>query len=218
MTATTQTINFRWPDADPTGSHSYLLPRLKEILSRRVVEPSRTRLIDIGCGNGAVTNVLRSGGFDVVGIDPSSEGVEQARRAHSGLRVELGSAYDNLLECFGAFDVVVSLEVIEHLYSPHMFAENIERLLRPGGFAVVSTPYHGYLKNLALAITGKWDFHHHPLAEHGHIKFWSKRTLEELMAKSHMRAKEFYRLGRVPALGKSMMLVFEKETLKGDER
>ena len=210
MTVDAGTINYGWSHSDQTGSHAYLVPRLKEILSRRVADPSRTRLIDIGCGNGAVTNVLKSVGFDVVGIDPSQEGVEQARTAYCDLNVELGSAYDNLLDRFGAFDVVVSLEVIEHLYSPHVLASNIHRILRPGGFAVVSTPYHGYLKNLALSVAGQWDFHHHPLVEHGHIKFWSKQTLEQLMAGSGMDLKEFYRLGRVPALGKSMMMVFER--------
>ncbi|MGD0720263.1 MAG: class I SAM-dependent methyltransferase [Roseiarcus sp.] len=210
MSGDANDLEFGWSDARQSGSHAYLVPRLMEILSRRIADPGRMRLIDIGCGNGAVTSVLSAAGYQVIGVDPARDGIAQARVAFPGLRVEIGSAYDNLLERFGGFDVVVSLEVVEHLYSPQALADNIARMLRPGGFAVLSTPYHGYFKNLALAIAGKWDFHHHPDVEHGHIKFWSRRTLERLMAGSGMKASEFHRLGRIPPLGKSMMLVFEK--------
>ncbi|MGD0444807.1 MAG: methyltransferase domain-containing protein [Edaphobacter sp.] len=50
-------------------------------------------------------------------------------------------------------------------------------LLKPGGIIVITTPYHGYLKNLMLAVFGKMDSHFTVLWDHGHIKFWSRRTL-----------------------------------------
>jgi 2-polyprenyl-6-hydroxyphenyl methylase/3-demethylubiquinone-9 3-methyltransferase len=210
MSEKAEPMRFGWTDASPTGAHAYLVPGLSGILARRIGAPSGKRLLDVGCGNGAVTHVLSSAGFDVVGIDPARDGIEQARTAYPGLRVELGSAYDDLASRFGLFDVVVSLEVVEHLYAPHIFAENVARALRPGGLAVLSTPYHGYWKNLMLALAGKWDFHHHPNVHHGHIKFWSRRTLEQLMSEAGMHPCEFRRLGRIPALGKSMMLGFAK--------
>jgi len=73
--------------------------------------------------------------------------------------------------------VVLSLEVVEHLYAPRHYARTVFELLRPGGVAVISTPYHGYWKNLALALMGKLDAHFTALWDHGHIKFWSVRTL-----------------------------------------
>ena len=196
--------------SETNESHDYLLPCLRKLIRKRIREPKQRKLIDIGCGNGAVTNILRLTGFEVVGVDPSQDGIDQARAAFPDLHAEVGSAYDDLPSSFGTFDVVICLEVVEHLYFPSMLARNIRLLLRPGGFAILSTPYHGYLKNVALSAAGKWDVHHHPLVDHGHIKFWSKSTLEQLMVVEGMKAKEFYRLGRIPALAKSMMVVFEQ--------
>jgi 2-polyprenyl-3-methyl-5-hydroxy-6-metoxy-1,4-benzoquinol methylase len=204
----TQPLTFGWLNAEHVGSHSYLLPKLKEILTRRVKDSTKARLLDIGCGNGSITNVLGSLGFRATGIDPSSDGIAQCRSAYPSLDVHLASVYEDLQARFGTFDVIVCLEVVEHLYSPHVLASNAKRLLDSDGFLVLSTPYHGYWKNLALSLANKWDFHHHPLVEHGHIKFWAKPTLERLFAREGFVLKEFYRLGRIPPLANSMMLVF----------
>ena len=80
----------------------------------------------------------------------------------------------------------------------------------PGALAIVSTPYHGYWKNLALSLVpGAWDRHHHPLRDHGHIKFWSERPLRALLLQAGFNSVRFKRLGRVPALAKSMIAVAE---------
>ncbi len=79
-----------------------------------------------------------------------------------------------------------------------------------GGAAVVSTPYHGYWKNLALAVSGKMDAHFTALWDHGHIKFWSEKTLRVLLEEAGFRDIRFRRVGRVPALAKSMIAVARK--------
>jgi 2-polyprenyl-6-hydroxyphenyl methylase/3-demethylubiquinone-9 3-methyltransferase len=83
-------------------------------------------------------------------------------------------------------------------------------LVKPGGIAVVSTPYHGYLKNVALAALGKMDDHFMPLKDHGHIKFWSRNTLNTLLLDAGFRSIRFEYVGRIPALAKSMIAVAEK--------
>jgi hypothetical protein len=65
------------------------------------------------------------------------------------------------------FDLVVSTEVVEHLYSPHAWAIGCFRALRPSGTLVLSTPFHGWFKNVALAISGRLDDHHDALREGG---------------------------------------------------
>lgn len=212
LQAETKAMTFGWSHADLNGSHSYLVAPLLDIVKKDRPTAGGPKIIDIGCGNGAVTNLIHTQGFDIVGIEPSDDGVAEARRAFPSLRVEQGSAYDDLRGRFGTFDIAVCLEVVEHLYSPQKMMINIERLLNPGGFVVLSTPYHGYLKDIALSVAGKWDFHHHPLVEHGHIKFWSRATLEQLVRASGLFPGEFRRLGRIPILAKSMMLVGEKRS------
>ena len=76
--------------------------------------------------------------------------------------------------------------------------------------AEITGPYHGYLKNFALAITGKMDAHFTALWDHGHIKFWSVKTLRELLEEAGLKVERFERVGRVPALAKSMIAVARK--------
>jgi 2-polyprenyl-6-hydroxyphenyl methylase/3-demethylubiquinone-9 3-methyltransferase len=102
---------------------------------------------------------------------------------------------------------VLSLEVVEHVYAPRDYARTVFDLLEPGGVAIISTPYHGYWKNLALAVTGRMDAHFTALWDHGHIKFWSITTLSELLREAGFVDVRFERVGRVPALAKSMIAV-----------
>lgn len=124
--------------------------------------------------------------------------------------MEEGSAYEPLSERFGTFPAVTSLEVVEHVYAPRAYARTLAELLEPGGTAIVSTPYHGYWKNLALALTGKMDRHFTALWDHGHIKFWSVRTLSILLTETGLAVNEVHRVGRIPQLAKSMILVATK--------
>ena len=117
----------------------------------------------------------------MTGIDPSEEGIAIVREAFPELDLHRGSAYDDLAARFGQFPAVVSLEVVEHVYYPRKYASCVYDLLEENGIAIISTPYHGYWKNLALALTGKMDDHFGPLWTHGHIKFWSRDTLSQLL-------------------------------------
>jgi SAM-dependent methyltransferase len=142
------------------------------------------------------------------GVDPSQEGEAYGRA--SGLNLHVGSGYDDLATAFGRWPFVLCLEVVEHVYFPHRLARALYELCEPGGLAIVSTPYHGYCKNLALSLVpGAWDRHHHPLSDHGHIKFWSERRLRALLIRAGFKAVRFRRLGRFPALAKSMIAVAE---------
>lgn len=115
------------------------------------------------------------------------------------------SACDDLAGEFGRFDAVASLEVIEHCYWPRRFAA-VLALLKPGGVAIISTPFHGYWKNLALALAGRFDLHWSPLWDGGHIKFWSEATLGTLLREGFVDVA-FHRVGRLPPLARSMVAV-----------
>ena len=71
-------------------------------------------------------------------------------------------------------------------------------------------PYHGYVKNLILAATGKLDAHFTTLWEGGHIKFFSRRTLTKLLELAGFRYESFQVAGRFPGLWKSMLLQVQK--------
>ena len=188
-------------------AHSYLLPTVFRILEKY----SRSSVFEVGCGNGYVAHSLMCRGLNVIAIEHSESGVEVAKQSYPEIRVEMGSAYDNLAEKYGQFSAVLSLEVVEHLMLPRAFARSVSDLLEDDGIAIISTPYHGYWKNLAMALTGRMDGHFTALWDGGHIKFWSIHTLSALLSEVGLEVVECHRVGRFPALAKSMILVARKK-------
>lgn len=205
---------YQYQSGQPCHTESYLWTPVHEIIRKHLEQTTKDqlRLMDVGCGNGAFLDSLRSKHtkLELVGVEPSESGVANANHSYPGLEVKLGSGYDKLSSIYGVFDVVTSLEVVEHVYSPRVFAKTLFDLLAPNGIAILTTPYHGYLKNLTLALAGKLDQHFTALWDHGHIKFWSVRTLTELLKETGFRRVEFNFAGRVPALAKSMIAVAGK--------
>ncbi|MGC8495374.1 MAG: class I SAM-dependent methyltransferase [Syntrophobacteraceae bacterium] len=190
--------------------HRHIQPELEKILRVLNISNGARRVFDLGCGNGSVALHLMKLGFDVTGVDPSTEGIRHARQGHPELKVYEGSAYDDLAAIYGRFPLVVSFEVVEHVYAPRKYAATLYSLVEPGGTAIISTPYHGYWKNLAMALTNKLDAHFTALWDNGHIKFWSFRTLRFLLEETGFRNIEFRRVGRVPALAMTMIAIARK--------
>lgn len=200
---------YGYSDSEAAHTHAYLWkPVVAEIES--TLNLSGVRVFDLGCGNGAFARHLKQLSHTVVGVDPSADGIALAKQSDPDLQLFAGNAYEPLAEVHGKFPVVVSLEVVEHVYYPRKFAKCVADLLESGGKAIISTPYHSYLKNLALALSGKMDGHFTALWDHGHIKFWSVKTLTELFAEQGMTVEKVLRVGRIPILGMSMILVLRK--------
>jgi 2-polyprenyl-3-methyl-5-hydroxy-6-metoxy-1,4-benzoquinol methylase len=151
-------------------------------------------------------------GFSVSGVDPSESGISQATMAYPHLDLRLASTHDDLKGMFGTFPLVVSVEVVEHVYAPRRFARTAFELLEPGGLALITTPYHGYWKNLAIALTNGSDRHFTALWDGGHIKFWSVATLTPLLEEAGFSLEYFQRVGRIPPLAKSMIAVAKRES------
>jgi len=160
-------------------------------------------ICDLGCGNGHISGRLAELGYQVTGVDASSSGIQIARRAYPGVRF-IEALIDRNLR-LGNFDLVISSDVIEHLYRPSDLLEAAQSLLKPGGQVLLGTPYHGYLKNLVLAATGKMDSHFSVLHDGGHIKFFSVRTLSKLMGSHAFEDLSFTFYGRAPWLRKNMI-------------
>jgi 2-polyprenyl-3-methyl-5-hydroxy-6-metoxy-1,4-benzoquinol methylase len=117
----------------------------------------------------------------------------------------------NLLEILGRpVDCVVSLEVIEHLFFPKRLFEQSHSVLKIGGTLILSTPYHGYLKNLSLSLVNGWDRHFNVDWDGGHIKFFSKKTLTKMAQDNGFCNLRFQCVGRFPGFWKSMIMIAQK--------
>lgn len=196
---------YGYADAAPRCAHAYLREAVRSLLP---ADLRGVRILDVGCGNGAMLGWLCGQGATGVGLDPSGQGIAAARSAFKGVRYERELASTDILARLNEppFDVVLSTEVVEHLYAPRDWAIGCAAALSPGGALVCSTPYHGYLKNLALSLTNAWDKHWNPLWDGGHIKFWSRRTLEALLREAGLTPEAFRGAGRFPWLWKSMLI------------
>jgi 2-polyprenyl-6-hydroxyphenyl methylase/3-demethylubiquinone-9 3-methyltransferase len=114
-------------------------------------------LLDIGCGGGLLSEPMARLGFAVTAVDASEEGLGAAR-AHAA---ELGLAIDYrcataealLAEGAGPFDVVLNMEVIEHVADPAAYLRDTARLIAPGGLMILAT-LNRTMKSLALAKVG----------------------------------------------------------------
>ena len=165
-------------------------------------------MLDVGCGNGFTAGQFLAHGCTVVGIDLSESGIKLARESYPRARFEVLGADDHVLENLNEypFDLVISTEVIEHLYAPRTYVRGCFEALKPGGRFICTTPYHGYLKNLLISVAGRWDTHASPLWDGGHIKLWSLRSLSSLLSETGFQQLRFSGAGRLPFLWMTMVV------------
>lgn len=207
-------VEYSWQKAR-NASHEYLVPVILRAL-RDYSVPKGAQILDAGCGGGYVMHKLVESGFhEVWGFDSSMSGIHVARTSFGSLqeRVRVHNAYEKDLPApFPAnnYRVILSVEVIEHLYAPKTYLQNISSWLSEDGHLIITTPYHGFLKNLAIALTNSFDRHVDPLNEGGHIKLFSRSTLERILQSVGFRSLDFYGCGRVRYLWKSMIMVARK--------
>ena len=199
--------DYGYPDASPRWQDDYVWAPVRRELAAL---PSGARVIELGCGNGVAASRMHALGLQVTAVEPSPSGIAAARAAFTGPRFELGSADERLAERLGTFDAVVSIEVIEHCLLAQRFARCCFELLEPGGLLVLTTPYHGYVKNLALAVTGKLDAHFEATRDGGHIKFFSTATITQLLTDAGFTGIRVARVGRIAPLAKSMIVTARK--------
>ena len=113
-------------------------------------------LLDIGCGGGLLCEPMSRLGFAVTGVDPSEKniGTAKAHAAGAGLPVSYRAASAEVLEAEGAlFDVVLNMEVVEHVADLKVYLHACAHLVKPGGLMFVAT-LNKTLKSLALAKIG----------------------------------------------------------------
>ncbi len=200
-----------YPYTEATASHSsaYVRPVVDSFLTD---VPTGSHVLDMGSGTGELLASFGKRGWERVGLDISSTGVELARAAHPDITFVLADATDDLsaLLELGTFDVVVSTETLEHVALPRRFLQNAFAALKPGGRLVISTPYNGYLKHLAIAVLGRSDAYFDPFWDWGHIKFYSVKTMSTLLWDAGFVDLAYEGAGRMPYFWKSMVFVAYK--------
>ena len=144
-------------------------------------------LLDIGCGGGLLSEPMARIGFAVLGVDPSEKNVKtaSAHAADIGLRLDYRmTTAEALAEAGATFDVVLNMEVVEHVADLGGFLSACAALLKPGGFMLVAT-LNRTLKSLALAKIGaEYVLRWLPAGTHDWTRFATPAELEGLLEKA----------------------------------
>jgi 2-polyprenyl-6-hydroxyphenyl methylase/3-demethylubiquinone-9 3-methyltransferase len=144
------------------------------------------RLLDIGCGGGLLSEPMTRLGFQVTGVDASERniGAASAHAAEQGLSIDYrASTAEALLEAGEPpFDVILNMEVIEHVADPAAYLQDCARLLKPGGLMIVAT-LNRTLKALALAKIGaEYILRWLPVGAHDWNKFLKPGEIRDFLA------------------------------------
>jgi 2-polyprenyl-6-hydroxyphenyl methylase/3-demethylubiquinone-9 3-methyltransferase len=145
------------------------------------------RLVDVGCGAGLLSEPLARLGAQVVGVDAAPANVEAARRhaAETGLEVDYrATTAEDLLAGEDRFDVVLAMEIVEHVADPAPFLRNCAGLVKPGGLLFVST-INRTMKAYALAIVGaEYLLRWLPRGTHDWNKFVTPEEIGDALAQT----------------------------------
>jgi SAM-dependent methyltransferase len=148
----------------------------------------------------------------IVGIDPSEVGINIARNNSPEIIFHNISIYDfEQKELYGKFDIITSIEVIEHLNYVSVFLKQVKKYLRPDGYFLLTTPYHGYIKNLVLSVFNLWDRHFSVRNEVGHLRFFSVKSLSGMLKDAGLSNIKLYFSGRCLYLWKSMICLCQNK-------
>lgn len=165
---------------------------------------SGLKIIDIGCGGGLVSEPIARLGAEICGLDASAKNIEiakiHAKKSELAIDYRVGCA-ENLAEeleaedlaeftKFAKFDVVLALEIIEHVADVEKFVESCAKLARPGGLVFIAT-LNRTLKSLATAKFGaEYILRWLPIGTHDWKKFLKPSEINQIAASNHLELKK----------------------------
>jgi 2-polyprenyl-6-hydroxyphenyl methylase/3-demethylubiquinone-9 3-methyltransferase len=173
---------------------AYIRDRAAEHFGRdpaRLDSLSGLRVLDIGCGGGILSEPLARLGARVLGADPSESNIAIAKHhaERAGLAIDYrASAAEALAQSGETFDIVLAMEVVEHVADFNLFVDVSSALVKPGGLLFVAT-LNRTLKSFALAIVGaEYILRWLPRGTHRWEKFVTPNELEIAIEQSGLKS------------------------------
>jgi SAM-dependent methyltransferase len=164
-----------WRDA-PADPEPWAWERRRALLLGSV-RPGE-RVLDLGCGAGRFVAALRSAGAEAVGVEVAQAALDRAAEVAPGADLRLLGDDGTIPLDHGSVDLVWCSEVLEHVADGVALLGEVRRVLRRGGRLLVTVPYHGLLKNVAIALT-RFDAHFDVQGQH--LRFFTRASLTTLL-------------------------------------
>ena len=186
--------------------HVFKLPVLEQLLPR----DTKGSILDFGCGNGEVLRAVRNLNprAKLTGVDISSEAIRQAKTKIGDVRYYKVPDGKNLPLTSSSIDFILSFDVIEHVYDTELAFSEFSRVLKPGGKILISTPYHGFIKNIIIAAF-LFDTIYDPLGPH--IRFFTKKSLCACLSRVGLVPLKVGYFGRFFPINNAMYVLAMKE-------
>ena len=146
-----------------------------------------TRVLEIGCGSGATMKWLRGERTvkHAVGIEIAPEAGQEAA---SVFDMVLSGNVETMELPTGDFDLIIALDVLEHLVDPWSLVKRLHAILGPDGAIIVSVPnVSHYFVSLPLILRGQWNYNGEGLLDRTHLRFFTPQTSQELMTCSGLK-------------------------------
>jgi 2-polyprenyl-6-hydroxyphenyl methylase/3-demethylubiquinone-9 3-methyltransferase len=199
-----------WKRDDDVSDHDVTTPIRKQRLLASLTKygvKAGSRVLDYGCGAGPFTNFLATSGYSAEGADISERALGYARSRFPN-RTFIGLDPRGSLPVQDAtYDAVWSTEVIEHLLDVGAALRELNRVTKPGGILILTTPYHGFWKNLLIIAVG---FSRHFDPEGPHIRFFDKTGLAAVLQNAGFQGLEFGGIGRIWPIHRCWWVVARK--------
>ena len=161
--------------------------------AKRLDSLAGLRVLDIGCGGGILSEPLARLGAEVVGADPATANIEAARVhvAEAGLAIDYrATTAEALADAGERFDVVLAMEVVEHVADLALFVKRCAEMVKPGGLMITAT-INRTLKSFALAIVGaEYILRWLPRGTHQWDKFVTPNELEAAFTRHGLAVTE----------------------------
>lgn len=148
--------------------------------------PERSRVIDIGCGTGSLSQLLRERlACEVLGLEPNGDRCNAA--ASRGMNVINAELTDELARKVGKFDVVLFADVLEHLVDPWRALQLAKAVLAPNGAIVASVPNVAHWTVRANLLRGRFKYQPTGLMDATHLRWFTYDGLEDMFNSSGFR-------------------------------
>jgi 2-polyprenyl-3-methyl-5-hydroxy-6-metoxy-1,4-benzoquinol methylase len=178
------------------NSHQQIAAKVKELL------PNGGKILDLGCGQGALSGRLHDMGYDVTAVDTNPADFECKTVPLVQVNFNHANEVDAFLNKYSeSFDLVLGIEVIEHVHNHWEYVETLKKTVKPNGFLLISTPnITSWVSRLFFLF--KSEFHQFQPAdlEYGHINPIAWHQLKYILEQKNLKVHGFYPVGTLPPI------------------